>query len=223
MRLVFFFLLVLCSFPLSAQVQTGIASFYANKFEGRLTASGEKYSQSRYTAAHRTLPFGTRVKVTNMDNKRSVIVKINDRGPFVKGRIIDLSRAAAKKLDFIDQGTARVKIEPIEAEKAKKIGATPLITAKRRQNSKFYNLKKAEISPTGFGVQVGSFHEMENLREAARKLERKYHQAAIIQNKTIDGATIYALIAGTFKTKEKAIAFKKKIRKHYPDSFLITF
>ncbi|QHT70201.1 septal ring lytic transglycosylase RlpA family protein [Rhodocytophaga rosea] len=91
--------------------QTGIASFYSNKFNGNKTASGEIYRKSRLTAAHKTLPFGTQVKVTNLTNNLSVTVRINDRGPFAKGRIIDLSRGAAKKLGMIKQGVARVKIE----------------------------------------------------------------------------------------------------------------
>ena len=78
-----------------AQVQTGKASYYADKYEGRLTASGEKYKHNKMTAAHKSLPFGTVVKVTNTSNEKSVEVKINDRGPYVEGRIIDLSKSAA--------------------------------------------------------------------------------------------------------------------------------
>ncbi len=97
---------------LAQQLKTeGFASFYADKFVGRTTASGEKYEHSKLTAAHKTLPFGTKVKVTNLSNKKSVVVVINDRGPFVKGRIIDLSKTAAKKLAFINQGITKVRIK----------------------------------------------------------------------------------------------------------------
>ncbi len=89
----------------------GLASFYSDKFEGRTTASGEIYKQEKMTAAHRTLPFNTRIKVTNLANKKSVIVTVNDRGPFVKDRIVDLSKQAAIKLDFIDKGVAKVRLE----------------------------------------------------------------------------------------------------------------
>ena len=91
--------------------QEGKASYYANKFEGRLTASGERFSNHKMTAAHRSLPFGTTVLVTNLSNQKTVIVKINDRGPFIKGRIIDVSQKAAKKLGFYHQGITRVKIK----------------------------------------------------------------------------------------------------------------
>ena len=92
----------------------GIASFYADKFVGRTTANGEKYKHNKLTAAHKTLPFGTKVKVTNLSNKKSVVVVINDRGPFVKGRIIDLSKSAAKKLDFINEGITKVRIKVLQ-------------------------------------------------------------------------------------------------------------
>ncbi len=90
--------------------RTGMASWYGGKFHGRKTASGQTYNMHAFTAAHTTLPMGTQVRVTNLANGRSVIVTINDRGPFAHGRIIDLSRAAAKYLGFINQGTARVRV-----------------------------------------------------------------------------------------------------------------
>ncbi len=89
----------------------GLASWYGGKFHGRLTSSGEVFDTNDMTAAHRSLPFGTMVKVTNLDNGRSAVVKINDRGPFVEGRMIDLSRAAAEELGMLGQGVARVSLE----------------------------------------------------------------------------------------------------------------
>ena len=111
-QLVFAALISISTF---AQTQSGKASFYADKFEGRLTASGEKYKHSKFTAAHKTLPFGTKVRVTNTANKKTIEVVINDRGPYVDGRIIDLSKSAAEKLDFINQGLADVTVEVIDA------------------------------------------------------------------------------------------------------------
>ena len=98
--------------------QTGLASYYADKYHGRTTASGERFDTNKLTAAHRTLPFGTRVRVTNLDNGKQVIVKVNDRGPFVNGRVIDLSRAAAKRVDMIRAGLAKVKVEVLDAPAA---------------------------------------------------------------------------------------------------------
>ncbi len=94
-----------------AYVEYGEASWYGPGFEGKQTASGETFDQNRLTAAHLSLPLGTKVKVTNLENGRSVKVEVNDRGPYVRGRAIDLSKAAARKLDMVDEGTAPVRIE----------------------------------------------------------------------------------------------------------------
>jgi len=92
-------------------METGPASWYGPKFHGKLTASGEVFHQEKFTAAHPTLPWGSRVKVTNLDNGKSVDVRINDRGPFGKGRIIDLSRAAARALGMVGRGITTVRLE----------------------------------------------------------------------------------------------------------------
>ena len=88
----------------------GMASYYGDEFQGRLTSNGEVFDQSLLTAAHRSLPFGTVLKVTNMRNGRSVVVRVNDRGPFAPGRILDLSRGAAERIDMLRDGVARVSI-----------------------------------------------------------------------------------------------------------------
>ncbi len=98
----------------SSAIEEGVASFYAEEFNGRKTSNGEIYDMHALTAAHPSHPFNTRVKVTNLDNGKTVIVRINDRGPFVKNRIIDLSYMAAKELNMIGPGTANVRVEVIE-------------------------------------------------------------------------------------------------------------
>jgi rare lipoprotein A len=100
--------------PGGKYVETGIASYYAHKFHGRPTASGEIFDMNGVSAAHKSLPLGTVVKVTNLDNGKILNVRINDRGPFVKGRIIDLSLGAAKLMDLVIAGTAKVRIEVVE-------------------------------------------------------------------------------------------------------------
>ena len=92
-------------------METGLASWYGPKFHGKLTASGEVFNQEKFTAAHRTLPWGSRVKVTNLANGKSIDVRINDRGPFGKGRIIDVSRAAARALGMVGLGITTVQVE----------------------------------------------------------------------------------------------------------------
>ncbi len=90
--------------------ETGLASFYSESYNGKKTANGEIYNSSEFTAAHKTLPFGTKVKVTNLTNGKTVKVRVNDRGPYVSGRIIDLTRTAARKIDMVNAGVVKVKI-----------------------------------------------------------------------------------------------------------------
>lgn len=97
-----------------AATQVGIASYYHRSFHGRKTASGEAYDKGRYTAAHKRLPFGTKVRVTSLATGRSVLVRINDRGPYVRGRIIDLSRRAARDLGMLTKGLLRVRLEVVK-------------------------------------------------------------------------------------------------------------
>jgi len=96
------------------QTYVGIASYYAHDFHGKLTANGETFDMYGITAAHKTLPFNTIVRVTNLDNDKSILVRINDRGPFIPGRMLDLSYGAAKKLGILAPGTAKVRIEIVE-------------------------------------------------------------------------------------------------------------
>ena len=100
----------------AADVSSGVVSWYGGKFHGRKTASGDKYDKNELTAAHKTLPFGTKVKVTNTRNGKSVIVEINDRGPFVKSRVLDLSQAAFSEIGHTNTGVMHVEYEVLEAE-----------------------------------------------------------------------------------------------------------
>ncbi|NOQ64146.1 MAG: septal ring lytic transglycosylase RlpA family protein [Methyloprofundus sp.] len=110
----FVFLIFCLSSSLSMAAEEGIASYYSDVFQGKKTASGEKYDKNKLTSSHKTLPFGTKVKVTDLKNNKSVIVTVNDRGPFSKKRIIDLSRAAAQKIGLIDAGISRVRLDIIK-------------------------------------------------------------------------------------------------------------
>ena len=98
------------SIPATSGTETGMASYYSETYNGKKTANGEIYHSSDYTAAHKTLPFGTKVKVTNLSNGKTVKVRVNDRGPYVSGRIIDLTRAAARKIEMVNTGVVKVKI-----------------------------------------------------------------------------------------------------------------
>ena len=106
--------LMISAMPGLAAGEQGVASYYADSLNGNPTASGEPYDKDKLTAAHRSLSFGTRVKVTNLDNGKSVVVVINDRGPHVKSRVIDVSGSAAKELGLLDSGTASVELQVVD-------------------------------------------------------------------------------------------------------------
>jgi rare lipoprotein A len=215
----------LLSFALQAQVQEGIASYYSDKFEGRKTASGEKYRGSEMTAAHRFLPFGTIVKVTNLENGNSVELKINDRGPFVEGRIIDVSWAAAEKLNFITQGLVKVKVEVVDAGSgipSKNKSGTNVDSAAPRE-SDFYLLRSEYVYPQGFGVQLASFSEPANLVGMTASLRNAYHKQVHVQVKRINNRQVYAVILGDFKTRAKAEKLLQKAKKQFPDAFIVTY
>ena len=121
--MVFLILLIVPLFAF-AESEEGVASYYADSLQGNLTASEEPYDKDALTAAHRTLPFGTRVKVSNLDNGKSVVVIINDRGPHSQNRLIDVSGVAARQLGLIDSGIAKVKIEVLECGYRHSLGVT---------------------------------------------------------------------------------------------------
>jgi len=145
----------------SGFVEEGIASWYGAKFHGRNTSNGEIYDMHKKTAAHKTLPFGTHLKVVNLSNGKEVVVRINDRGPFVEGRIIDLSYAAGKEIDLIGPGTAKVRIVALSRKVGTvKIGDAykPLVERK--------NFRKGR-----FTVQVGAFEVEDNAMRLAERLK----------------------------------------------------
>lgn len=215
--------LLLFTTTLFAQVHKGKASYYADKFEGRLTASGAKYKHAKLTAAHRLLPFGTKVKVTNLSNNKSIVVEINDRGPFVTGRIIDLSKSAAENLDFIHAGIAEVSIEVVDHGDGKGGGQIRPDHHNEVEEKEFYAMQVDRLSPKGFGVQIGSFKEMTNLVRLTQNLKASYHKQVAIQVKVINSTKVYTIIIGQFSSRDKAAAFKGKLTKRYPDAFVIAY
>lgn len=203
----------------SGQVEKGQASFYADKFEGRPTASGEKYVHSELTAAHKTLPFGTLLKVTNVKNNRSVVVRVNDRGPFVKGRVVDLSLSAARKLGFEEQGLAKVTVEVINHKEMTPQAAKPVTIA----NDTYYSLNIDKLDPEGFGIQIGSFGELDNVLALTQTLKRKFRKEVIVESAWINGVKNYRVFVGQFDSRDKAEAFRSKLENTHPDSFVVDF
>jgi rare lipoprotein A len=206
-----------------AQIQTGKASFYASSFEGSPTASGEKYRASKLTAAHKTLPFGTVVKVTNLANKESVSVTINDRGPYVEGRVIDLSKAAAEKLNFLNQGVADVSIEVIEDGDGKGKTIPVMVDHVTVEEKEFYDFDVSKIKPKGFGAQLGTYQELANLLRMTDNLKNSYKKKMTVQVKVLNGVKYYSLILGPFSSHDKAANFLSGLKKQFPDSYVVDY
>lgn len=206
-----------------AQTQTGKASFYADKFEGGPTASGEKYKHSKKTGAHKTLPFGTKVRVTNLENNKTVEVVINDRGPYVDGRIIDLSRSAAEELDYINKGLAEVKIEVIDAGDGKGGGVNVPIDRVAVDEKEFYDFEIQRFEPKGWGVQIGTYQELVNLMRLADNLKNSYKKKVNVQVKIVNGVKYYSICLGEFPSRSKAENFIGEVKKKFPDAFLVEY
>ena len=208
---------------LVAQVQTGKASFYADKFEGCPTASGEKYKHNKLTAAHWSLPFGTKVRVTNVANNESVDVVINDRGPYVDNRVIDLSKSAAEKLGFINQGLADVKVEVIDAGDGKGKTQTVMVDHVTVEEKEIYDFEIARLEPKGFGVQIGTYQELVNLMRLSDNLKNSYKKKVAVQVKVVNGVKYYSLLLGQSSNRSKAESLLDEVKKKFPDAFIVDF
>ncbi len=171
----------------------GIASWYGPNFHGKKTSNGEVYNMHDYTAAHKTLPMNTMVKVTNLDNQRSVVVRINDRGPFVGSRIIDLSYAAARKIGMIGKGTAPVELEVLGFDKTIQTLSPG---------------GKKEVILRNFAVQIGSFRRKQGALITQRRnalIDGRYR--AVVKRFDYEGAPLYRVWLTGFKSEKEARDF----------------
>jgi rare lipoprotein A len=218
-------ILFLCTTAVTAiaQVQTGKASFYADKFEGSPTASGEKYKAARLTAAHKTLPFGTKVRVTNLANNESVVVTINDRGPFIEGRIIDVSKSAAEKLNFFNQGTADVKMEIVDPTDGKQDTQPVAVDHVVVEDKETYEFNIKRLNPTGFGLQLGTYQELVNVMKIVDNLKNTYKKKVAVQVKIVNGVKYYSIMVVGFSKRDKTESAMGELKKKFPDTFVIDF
>ncbi len=191
--------------------QRGFASYYADKFQGNQTSSGEVFDNALMTAAHNSLAFGTMVRVTNLSNNLSVIVKINDRGPFKPGRVIDLSRAAAEKINLVKSGVVEVKVEVLnEKGEIKK----PVIPVKPKTETPsvgteivgtgLYKISPTGTTPTGFGIQIGAYSDYRSMFHYTHELHKKGITNTMIHSGFSGEKPIYRLIIGPFEDKGQA-------------------
>ena len=260
-----FFCLSLSSFVLRLE-EFGKAGYYADALQGRKTASGEKYDKDLLTCAHKTYAFGTRLRVTRLDNKKSVIVRVNDRGPFTEGFVVDLSRAAAREIDLIKAGRANVKVEVVEAERNTPDGtqrvptaaastergtsAAAATTAKPRTvllkpqqkaapavkpavrpvtysradpvpatvqrpksatnnaatTTELYKVDLRNLVKTGFGVQVSTIYDADNVMPMVTKLQTQFPGKVLVSVQRDDASdqSTYRIIVGPYPTRKAA-------------------
>lgn len=192
--------------------QQGIASWYGKEFHGKTTSNGEIYDMYSISAAHKTLPFNTYVRVHNLENNRKIDVRINDRGPFVSGRIIDLSLGAAKELGIVENGTARVRITALGMAKKTK---TEYGLVRTYHPVNYYR--------GNFTIQVGAFQAKANAENLREKLDKSYRFATIRSGLSRHGGnTLYRVLVGKCTTLEQAQKYETIMRKKgFKDAFAI--
>lgn len=189
--------------------ESGIASWYGQGFHGRPTSSGEIYNMYAMTAAHTRLPLGTHVRVTNRKNGRSVVVKINDRGPFHSDRILDLSYKAARQLDMIGAGSVPVSITALESVKPRAERTAHRKTTSRKPATRQARAKTDKPAQRGW-LQVGAFRSAQSARQQKRRLE----QAGVSTVKIVDprpGDDIYRIHIGPFTSRRAMSRAKQRL------------
>lgn len=178
----------------SEYVEEGVASWYGDPFNGQRTSNGEVYDMHQFTAAHRTLPFGAVVRVTNLDNGKQTQVRVNDRGPFVNNRVIDLSQSAARAIEMVGPGTAHVRLEVIA-------GPNPFVGS--------------------FGVQVGAFLMQQNANNLRDRLAGTYTPVVVLSYDSPNGL-FYRVRAGRFATQAQAGRLAQQLKQDgQPNTFVV--
>ena len=177
-------------YTIEGSTQVGLASWYGIEEHNNYAASGERFSKHDYTAAHKTLPMGTVVRVTNLENGRDVIVKINDRGPFVGDRIIDLSHAPATSIDMVQKGVVKVKVEVVSSPSTK--------------SSNYFTPE--------YTVQVASYRNVTSANNVKRVLDRKFNDVRV-ESVNVKGNKYYRVRVGRYSSKNDANKAASKLRK----------
>jgi rare lipoprotein A len=194
--------------PKIGSTETGIASWYGYPYHGRRAANGEIYDMEKLTAAHRTYPFDTWVRVKNLSNDRTVEVRIQDRGPFVKGRIIDLSHAAAREIELLGPGITKVRLTVIAPPR------TPAsIQAKRPDlptRPAESQVKTIDQEPELFAVQVGAFKDRNRALALSEEMRERYGASRIVER--AGNPPIYRVLAGEYPTQDEAEIAAAQIR-----------
>ncbi len=192
---------------IAQESKEGYASYYHDKFHGRRTASGEKFNNNGYTCAHRTLPFGTKVEVTNKKNGKFVVVTVNDRGPYKHSRIIDVTKRVAKELEFYGHGVTRVSIKPVIG-----IEQVPYIWANE-------TISNANL----FGVMLGIFDNTKAIQMLSRRMMDELGMPVYVVKQKTDNGVAYKVFAGTFDEKSEADLLLSKVAVFFPNATVAAY
>jgi len=199
-------------YPLPSAVgysETGLASWYGPKFHGRQTANGERYNMHAMTAAHKTLPMNTLVKVENLENGKSVVVRINDRGPFVKNRVIDLSRSAAARLGMLKRGVAKVRLTALGEVASLSHGKPRFSHVPDFEHGDFY-------------IQIGSFKRRQNALRLQARLAKKYPKVVVLRHITRLGAMYRVQIFASNRLSHAREMVWQMEQRGFPGAFLVS-
>jgi rare lipoprotein A len=207
--------------------QKGFASWYGREFHGRKTASGEKYDMNKLTAAHKKLPFGTKILVKNLENGKTINVTINDRGPYVNGRILDLSYGAAKKLEMIGAGEAKVGIIIVrKGSEEKHSGIAPVVGESNDDNEginakeNIDNESDESIEDSGkskYSIQAGAFYSRKNAERFQKRIEKLVEKPVVL----IKENDLYKIKIDNFSTKKNADKVKKILKNEDITSYVV--
>lgn len=246
--LVCFSWLLFNAFISTPSEEFGKANYYADSLHGRKTSSGEKYDKNELTCAHKSLPFGAKVKVTRLDNKKSVIVRVNDRGPFKEGYVIELSRRAAEVVDLVRDGSASVRVEVVPNVESKTVSTASASSSKlsmvrpaqystvspqsstgstssgNTKNTELYKIDLKKSSKAGYGVQLSTLYDADNVLPIVTKLQQQWPEKVLvsIERDAANDLSAYRVIVGPFADEKTAVAQQKLAAKRgYKQSFVV--
>ncbi len=183
--------------------EKGVASWYGSDFHGKKTACGEVYNMHAMTAAHKILPMHTKIRVTNLENGKSAVLRVNDRGPFVDNRIVDLSYAGAKALDMVGPGTARVRLEALTRTDEPRTDMAELLARE------------------SYYVQVGSFQDKDNATRLIKTLKARGLAGSRVQDAVVRGARYWRVLAGVFHGLSSAEEARAGMEDEFPSCFIL--
>ena len=227
----------ICSHIDAQTLEKGNAQVYPTSFHGRKTASNETYDKNKRSAAHKTLPLGTRIEVTNIQNNKKTTVIINDRGPYIKGAIIELSSKAAKELQItkdkksivslrvLDRNSEEVATKPSSKTQEKTTQHAKQLNeaVQQYENGGLYKMQVLPIDKKGFGVQVAGYTDYEAVLKQIAVLQDNWFKGSMVYVDQLNGKTIYKVILGPLFNRNEAESYCKNIRKKYSisDAFVV--